>query len=899
MATLRATPRVAPSVGLLLAAVFGARVASAQAFDVSPTGVTQGRFAARALHPDTIVSTYPRAAREVRFKFAIAGRDNEFAPGTEHTIYLRSVLGRVETPTYRFGVPPVPRLPRPDDAPEGEDGPASVTLRLDLRAARRALADEGRYVTPLGDTVTSLEPVFVIGDTEPLVWDVRALRPGAAQQLHDPDGDGIYEVTLPFRTEYTRPRAPGGGAVWARSVALDGWPTLSADPLWTALWRLSLEELTQLVRPDGALSAGAKWPGVWTRDVALSSLLSLALVAPDAVRRSLEAKVDTSGRIIQDTGTGGSWPISSDRMTWALAAWELYGATGDRAWLRRAHDVLRRSVQADRHAVLDATDGLMHGETSFLDWREQSYARWLEPADIYQSKALGTNAVHHGALGILARMARELGEPQADAWAAAAEALGVAMRRAFEAGGGRLGAYRTGRLAMSLDDRRDALGIALAVLVGPYAAGARAAAARELPWAWPGVATLDRRVADVPYYHNGTTWPFVTAFATWAAAEAGHEAGVRTGLAALARAPALFLTNKENLVLETGHFEGTALNSDRQLWSVAGTLAAMLRVTFGVRLDGDRLRFRPAIPRGDTATRVLRGLRWRGATLDLTVRGPGHGVARLWLDDVLQPAAELRDTLTGPHRVRIELRPWPAPPAPVVLLDASVDALPTPQVSWREGRLAWHPVPGATRYRLRRDGAPVARTTDTTWTAPVGDGAHEWQVVAESDRRPASYASAPVVVVAPTDEWWVEPEGPLEREGAGHTGDGWARLDAEPRSVRVTVPSSGWYAVAARYANGHGPVNTEDKAAIRTLRVDGRVAGVLVLPQRGSGAWQSWGMSNVRRMYLARGTHALVLERGPLDRNMHGRINEARLDALRVTRLARPSASGPSPRPTR
>jgi len=113
-----------------------------------------------------------------------------------------------------------------------------------------------------------------------------------------------------------------------------------------------------LVRDDGALSAGAKWGGVWTRDVSLSAILSLALVAPDATRRSLLAKVDSSGRIIQDTGTGGSWPVSSDRMVWALAAWELYAATGDGDWLRQSYDIIRRSADADLHAVRDPATGL-------------------------------------------------------------------------------------------------------------------------------------------------------------------------------------------------------------------------------------------------------------------------------------------------------------------------------------------------------------------------------------------------------------------------------------------------------------------------------------------------------------------------------------------------------------
>ena len=116
-------------------------------------------------------------------------------------------------------------------------------------------------------------------------------------------------------------------------------------------------------------------------------------------------------------------------MVWALAAWELYAATGDTAWLRTAHDVTRRSALADLHAARDARTGLFHGESSFLDWREQSYPRWMQPADIYRSQSLGTNAIHHGAYRVLARMARALREPDAEArrWDAIADSVAAGM----------------------------------------------------------------------------------------------------------------------------------------------------------------------------------------------------------------------------------------------------------------------------------------------------------------------------------------------------------------------------------------------------------------------------------------------------------------------------------------
>jgi len=72
----------------------------------------------------------------------------------------------------------------------------------------------------------------------------------------------------------------------------------------------------------------------------------------------------------------------------------------------------------------------------------------------------------------------------------------------------------------------------------------------EAPSFWP-------YIPEIPPYHNAGIWPFVTSYWTWASASAGNTPGVEHGLASLYRAAALFLTNKENMVAQTGHFEGT------------------------------------------------------------------------------------------------------------------------------------------------------------------------------------------------------------------------------------------------------------------------------------------------------------------------------------------------------
>ena len=112
---------------------------------------------------------------------------------------------------------------------------------------------------------------------------------------------------------------------WTLTRDISAYPQLTTpNKLHTAIYNLGLEEMINAVEPDTTLRTGREWPGVWTRDVSYSILLSMAYMQPEATRCSLMRKVDSLGRIIQDTGSGGAWPVSSDRMIWALAAFELY-----------------------------------------------------------------------------------------------------------------------------------------------------------------------------------------------------------------------------------------------------------------------------------------------------------------------------------------------------------------------------------------------------------------------------------------------------------------------------------------------------------------------------------------------------------------------------------------------
>lgn len=138
---------------------------------------------------------------------------------------------------------------------------------------------------------------------------------------------------------------------------------------------MAADELLNNVEADSTFRTGALWAGVWTRDISYSIILSLSDLLPDISRISLMRKVDRLGRIVQDTGTGGSWPCSSDRVIWAVAAWKIYLATGDKDWLSQAYTTIKRSLEDDLAVTFDAETGLFRGESSCIDWRQQSYPR--------------------------------------------------------------------------------------------------------------------------------------------------------------------------------------------------------------------------------------------------------------------------------------------------------------------------------------------------------------------------------------------------------------------------------------------------------------------------------------------------------------------------------------------
>ena len=858
--------------------------------------VVQGRYEARAVSATELVSNYQSPANEtqspqVEFKFSLNGKDNEMTPGLNHLLVAAPRPGgaAVETPPIVFGQRYVDATPAPANAYLAPN--TAVKIQLDLRPVLAAFKKDGFYTTFKGDKLyqQDFKHVYVAGGAAPLSWDFDNLVNKPELELKDPDGDGIYEVTLVLNQPAAAKTMAGR---WKQSIKTADFPQYHSDyPLADALYNLALEEARRAVEPDSTFRTGKEWAGVWTRDISYSIILAQATLQPRVAMKSLLRKVSPDGRIIQDTGTGGAYPCSTDRIVWATAAWEIYQATGDEAWLRKVYPIIRQTIADDRQNAYDATTGLVRGESSFLDWREQTYPRWMQPVDIYQSENLSTNAVHYQANLVLAQMAAKLGNPGVVAQhRRQAEAIKFAINQhLWQPDHGYYGQYLYGRTALTLSPKAEALGEALSVLFG-VAEGDRAQqVVAKTPTTPYGISCIYPQIPGIPPYHNNAVWPFVQSFWALAAAKVGNEQSLTESMAAIYRPAALFLTNKENFVAGNGDFAGTQINSSNMLWSLSGSLSLVYKVLFGMQYQGDRLVFRPFVPQAFQGRRRLTGFPYRRARLDIEMEGFGNAIASITLDGQPLPDAAVRANLTGRHAVRIVLSNEAPAPTPVNRA-ANRFSPEIPTVAYANHRLSWNKPEGAEEYQVLRNGALINTIKAPEYVVPAG-GFAVYQVIAVDDAGRESFASEPVEtgVEATARRVQLETVAPkADLAYRGFTGQGFVEISQSRNTaltIPVTVPATGVYALDFRYANGNGPINTNNRCAIRTLRNGRELLGTVVLPQRGVEEWSNWGFSNPILVRLEKGTHPLTLAYEPANANMSGEVNQAMLDYLRVKRV--------------
>ncbi len=806
---------------------------------------------------------------------------------------------------------------------------------------------------------------LLTGVSSPSAQDLASMTDGINRATISLHQDGEFRTYELATTAELRDHKPADQRLVFSEVP--GHATLrSGSLLFDGLYAMAIKEARQnsvSQISDGAYGNGAPvqldayqtgefWSYVWTRDLAYSTWLALAGFDPDRAVNSLLFKSSatkatvrggSTNEIIQDTGSGGSYPVSSDRIVWCLGASETlkYLSGADRqAFLEKTYPILSGTLEQDRRVIFDPADGLYRGEESFLDWREQTYPRWVSGnvLPIALSKSLSVNVATCFALQTASDYARRLNHPDAQArYAQWARDLKAAINRGFfSRDAGLYSAYLFSDFVPAVRvQRMELLGESLAILfdvadkkqarsiiahypVGPYGP----------PVVWP----QDR---NVPIYHNQAIWPFVTAYWLKAARKADNPAAVDAGVHSLVRGAAFNLSNMENYDFVSGRpdvkegpMRGPVVNSRRQLWSVASYLSMVQDIVFGLETSWDGIRFRPFITghlRNETfgATNViaLQNFPYRGRTIQVLIHLPPAGttgagacpIGRVELNGkTIRPDFVSADSLQDHNQWDIYLDAPPEASHPpslnLVSFDPAGRAIFGPaQPEWEnvgQGGIALagdrlelhyrHSDAANVRFNVYRDGKLVAHgLTVTSWVGPdsadYAQKTHFYTVEAVDAVSGNASHLAPTRCYAAANTQWTIPATAMAHHGGELAADryfmNWGRPDHELTVTNFTAERTGQVLVRAEFSDGMGNLTTGITCGLKKLEVrelgsgDVIASGYLVMPQ--SGNWQRFDLSSGVRVFLKAGkNYSFRLFEDEYSRNMSYLKNNERYTAF-------------------
>lgn len=673
----------------------------------------------------------------------------------------------------------------------------------------------------------------------------------------------------------------------------------SGNLAFDALFALAMTEMkqdsVQAIR-DGSYNGGQpiacecfetgeKWHYVWTRDLSYAANLGLAMLDPQRTRNSLLFKLsgyrggkpslaagsEDGLQIVQDTGSGGSWPVSTDRVSWAFGAEQALKSLPpeERAqFAATALQALRNTIENDRLAAYDAASGLYNGEQSFLDWREQSYAAWI-PGDLSSmatSKALSTNVAHYKALTLASELAQQAGDNEgAHRYARWAADLKIAINaRLWLKDAGMYSSLTAGHFDGAAMHKFDWLGQSLAIITGVADAEQAQSILARYPHGPLGAPVIWPQQPGVPVYHNRALWPFVTAYGLRAAAQHGNVAVADAAYASLLQGAALNLSNMENMAWQSGDPAAPAINSRRQLWSVGGFLGMVVQQVFGIGVDAERLQINPFITSrlrrewlAGSDVIELSGLVLHGKRLHIKIKLPppvaleGYYMpvgGKLNGKDARSPIAW--SELAEDNLIEVDMGMLVPGRQQITFAgtETASTAPPEPVVQRAPGPAAvLHIAPGSgapenARFNVYRDGQLVAANIVAgNW--PAGPGAI-----------PSCYA---VEAVSPATGLHSHHSRPLCLAAAAASDDAIGAPDS------VSVAKDGRYNVQLRYNNHAHQINLGITNAVQSLRLrdkHGAVAaeGIIQMPHNSPANGPAW--STPLTATLKQGSYRLELQ---------------------------------------
>lgn len=589
----------------------------------------------------------------------------------------------------------------------------------------------------------------------------------------------------------------------------------SGQPLVDALYDMSVEKITEGTMSSGQFNATGNLSRLYC-----AIYLSLAALKPHQAMSTLRTLVDRDSLIMQREG---QWPVVSDHIGWATAAWEVYMVTGDRDWLDYSYHVIDKTLAINRQVLYDQSTGLMHG-AGYTSGRPLGARRmtWMSYNDLFSCMSLGNNILTTHAYWVLDQMAEELGIDEVSYQKDAMRMKDAINQHLWNEQHGFYSSFLYGmafpRQAPLTDNTSQAMCVLWNIADDDRAENLIA----QTPVHDCGVnVTYPAPTAIEPYFTNAS-WATTQALWNMAAAAVGNESALRYGLGALYRAQALY--QSRNI-----HIEG--IDTDN-LGTAAANAAMVLRLMMGLSFKAEGIEFAPFVPMGMPGTKQLTGLNYRKAVLDITVEGEGDDIAAITLDGKPMDSPFLPNDIEGHHSIHITMRHSGSTDNHVTVHHGEITLPPTPEVTWSADSghiIQYNPT---LPYRLWHNGHLTA-LDDSVFALPAIDGYAEYAVEVAGNYV-SGYMSRPHVASGLT------PQVAFLSTDSAHT------------ALTVNVAEGGDYLLDM----GYYPTGSLD---VRQASANGHLMGTIVMAA-GNAPRDSIVYCNMVNMKLLKGQNTITIQ---------------------------------------
>jgi len=215
-------------------------------------------------------------------------------------------------------------------------------------------------------------------------------------------------------------------------------------------------------------------------------------------------------------------------------------------------------------------------------------------------------------------------------------------------------------------------------------------------------------------------------------------------------------------------------------------------------------------------------------------------------------------------------------------------SLETPKIERYGSDIAWQKIKKAQRYAIFRNGKFLETTTDTVYSIRNSDVYREYQVSAISEEQ-ESFLSEPFIFASSFSYSIYEAEEFAQAEIDAQTKEEKNYIEitkSKNKNIQFKMVSdeNRNCLLNFRYANGSSTITSDNKCAIRSLYVNQKYIGAIVMPQRGKDQWDNWGFTNSLEIYLKEGVNIIELKYNDFNENMNGKINTALIDQMIIIR---------------